>query len=160
MTDAEFQLAPIRIRSAREADVPPIMELMAPYVERRLLLPRDEHEIRTLLRHGFVAESGGTLIGFAAVEIYSRKLAEVQCLAVAGHWHRKGVGRQLVQACIERARELRILELMAITSSEELFMSCGFDYALPGQKKAVFIHTRDDYSREHGHTPESHPGEG
>jgi amino-acid N-acetyltransferase len=150
MTEAEPLLAPIRIRSARESDVPLIMDLMGPYVQRRLLLPRDEHEVRTLLRHGFTAESGGMLVGFAAVEIYSRKLAEIQCLAVSADWHRKGVGKRLVQACIERARELNVLELMAITSSEELFMACGFNYALPGQKKAVFIHTREEHGRGDG----------
>jgi hypothetical protein len=30
---------------------------------------------------------------------------------------------------------------MAITSKEDFFRQCGFDFTLPGEKKALFIHT-------------------
>jgi hypothetical protein len=41
------------------------------------------------------------------------------------------------------AEDLNVLEVMAITANEEFFRSCGFDFTLPGQKKALFIQTRD-----------------
>jgi len=53
------------------------------------------------------------------------------------------VGKRLVEACVNRAREEQILEVMAITSSEEFFRSCGFDFTLPGEKKALFLQTRE-----------------
>jgi hypothetical protein len=31
---------------------------------------------------------------------------------------------------------------MAITAAEEFFAECGFHFALPDQKKALFIQTR------------------
>ena len=133
----------IPIRAAREADLRQILELLAPYVARQLVLPREDHEVRSLLRHAFAAERAGCVVGFAAVEIYSKKLAEIQCLAVADDCQGQGLGKRLVRACIERAREENVLELMAITASEQFLTSCGFHYALPGQKKALFIHTRD-----------------
>jgi hypothetical protein len=34
---------------------------------------------------------------------------------------------------------------MAITSSDEFFRSCGFDFTLPGEKKALFMLTRDEH---------------
>jgi len=43
-----------------------------------------------------------------------------------------------VEACIEQAKKQEILEVMAITSQEEFFQSCGFDFTLPGEKKALF----------------------
>jgi amino-acid N-acetyltransferase len=55
-----------------------------------------------------------------------------------------GVGRHLVDACVARARDLQILEVMAITSSEAFFLACGFDFTLPGEKKALFIQTREE----------------
>ncbi|MEM6366652.1 MAG: N-acetylglutamate synthase, partial [Planctomycetota bacterium] len=55
---------------------------MRPFVSQRLLLSRTEAEIIELTRHGFVAMRQTQCLGFAAVEIYSPKLAELQCLAV------------------------------------------------------------------------------
>ena len=68
------------IRAARPDDIPQILELIEPYVAVRQLLPRTEEELAVLVRHGFIAERKGRVVGFAAVEIYSRKLAELQCL--------------------------------------------------------------------------------
>jgi len=48
------------------------------------------------------------------------------------------LGKRLVEACIEQAKKQEILEVMAITSQEEFFQSCGFDFTLPGEKKALF----------------------
>ncbi len=114
---------------------------------QRLLLSRTEAEIIELTRHGFVAERGqdgpdAELIGFAAVEIYSPKLAELQCLAVKTPFQGTGVGRALVQNCLDRARDLNVMEVMAISSSEAFLRGCGFDFALPDQKKALFCQLR------------------
>lgn len=136
------------IRPAHLSDAPAIQALVEPYVRQRVLLRRSLDEIRDLTRNGFIAERNGRVIGFAAVDIYSKKLAELQCLAVAQDVQRKGVGRRLVQACIDCARKHQVLELMAITAAEEFFRECGFDYALPDQKKALFVNTRPRYPAE------------
>lgn len=132
----------IVVRPARGADVRPLAELIAPFVARRVLLPRTVDELALLLPNYFVAEDGDQLIGCAALEIYSAKLAELRSLVVAPGYQGRGVGRLLVEACVNRAREERVLEVMAITSSEEFFRSCGFDFTLPGEKKALFLQTR------------------
>ena len=132
----------ITIRPAHIADAEAIEALVEPYVQQRVLLRRTIDELRDLTRNGFIAEREGRVIGFSAVDIYSKKLAELQCLAVSQDSQRLGVGRLLVQACIDCARKHQVLELMAITAAEEFFRGCGFDYALPDQKKALFINTR------------------
>jgi len=53
----------------------------------------------------------------------------------------RGVAKQLVSRCVERAKEEKVREVMAITATEQLFQECGFDFALPGQKRAVFVQT-------------------
>jgi amino-acid N-acetyltransferase len=70
-------------------------------------------------------------------------MAEIRSLAVSPDAQRKGIGKQLVEACVDRARQLHILEVMEITSTEEFFRSCGFDFTLPGEKKALFLQTRE-----------------
>ena len=132
----------IRIRTATPADIPAILALIHPFVEQGKLLERTVHELEDWLTHCFVAEHTGAIVGCAALEIYSPKLAEIRSLAVAESVQGAGVGKRLVQACVELARERRVLEVMAITSSDAFFMSCGFDYTLPGEKKALFLHTR------------------
>jgi len=135
-------LPPAVVRPARGSDIHPLSELIEPFVRERKLLPRTIDELALLLENYFVAEAGGRLVGCAALEIYSSKLAELRSLVVITEYQGRGVGKQLVEACINRAREERVLEVMAITSSEEFFQSCGFDFTLPGEKKALFLQTR------------------
>ena len=139
---------------------------MRPYVMQRLLLSRTQPEIIELTRHGFVAakvESDGPfegeaqlksdedteanhgqrIVGFSAVEIYSTKLAELQCLAVHHEYQGSGVGKALVARCVERARDLNVMEVMAISSSENFLLGCGFEFSLPDQKKALFCRLRE-----------------
>lgn len=136
-------LTNIIIRTAVEADLAELADFLTPFVEDRKLLPRTFNELQELLPTLFVAEHDGRIVGCAALEIYSWKLAEVRSLAVDKSMQGQGVGRRLVQACLERAREQNILEVMAITSSDAFFMSCGFDYTLPGEKRALFMQLRD-----------------
>ena len=137
------QAPPAKIRDAILNDLPAIQELLDPYVQQRKLLPRTTSELGELLKHGFVAESEGRIVGFAALNIYSKKLAEIQCLAVVGDSQRQGIGKRLVEACVQRACDQGVLEVMAITSSETFLMACGFNFALPGERKALFFQTRE-----------------
>lgn len=134
----EPPLKEVQVRAVTIADVPKIAEFIEPFVALGKLLPRTLEELNELIPHGFVAECDGQIVGFVALEVYSRKLAEVRSLAVSPDFRRQGVGRQLVDACVHRAEQLRVLEVMAITSSEEFFLNCGFDFTLPGEKKALF----------------------
>lgn len=129
----------ISMRPGLPDDAPSVHALLQPFVRQSLLLERTEEEVRSLTEHSIVAEDGGRLIGFAAVEVYSRKLAEIQCLAVASSHQSLGVGKKLVEGCVAIAAKHEILELMAISSSDEFLQECGFDYSLPGQKRALFI---------------------
>ncbi len=134
----------ISIRSAVPADITAIADLIKPFVDEGSLLERTYDEFEELLPNFFVAvDEDGTVVGCAALEIYSRKLAEIRSLAVAPSTQGQGVGRKLVEACVERARERNVLEIMAITASDAFFQTCGFDYTLPSLKRAVFLQTRD-----------------
>lgn len=132
----------ISFRTATVEDVPRLLEMLEPFVRARKLLRRSPEEIAVLTRHGFIAEADGEIVGFSAIEIYSRKLAEIQSLAVADGFQNRGIGRKLVMQCLERARELDVMEVLAISASEEFLRSCGFDYSLPDQKRALFCQLR------------------
>lgn len=122
-------------------------------MDGKMLLLRTSLELELLLRHGFIAQHAGKIVGFAAVEVYSRKLAEIQCLAVDEMYQRRGIGRELVNRCVQLANEMKILEVMAISQSEELFRACGFDYSLPNQKRALFIQPHVAASSKNSSSP-------
>ncbi|HIA62398.1 MAG TPA: GNAT family N-acetyltransferase [Planctomycetaceae bacterium] len=130
-----------QIRSSLPRDQGLILDLIEPFVQQQLLIPRSTKEVSDLLEHGFVAIDSDELVGFAAIEIYSRKLAEIQCLAVCSQAHGKGIGTQLIAACLAKAKEHQVLEVMAISSSGDFLEKCGFDYSLPGHKRALFYNT-------------------
>ena len=134
----------IRIRPACVEDLAALQAFILPFVDDGRLLPRTTEELHDLINNGFIALMEDRVVGCAALEIYSSKLAEIRSLAVSTGFQGRGIGRQLVDACVERARQRRILEVMAITSSESFFMECGFDFTLPGEKKALFLNTRND----------------
>jgi len=141
-SDAQFKFT---VRAATEDDVEDLGHFIEPFVAQGRLLPRTRDELEDLTRHGFVAVSKGKILGFAALEIYSVKLAELRSLAVSPDHQGKGIGKALVQACIDRARSQNVFEVMAITSSDEFFQRCCFDFTLPGEKKALFLQTRETY---------------
>lgn len=136
---------PIIVREACRDDIPGLEILVDRFVQANRLLPRTTDELSDLIPFGFVAIAGDEVVGFAALEIYSAKLAEIRSLAVHDNFQGRGIGKALVQKCVELAVKRNILEVMAITSSEGFFQACGFDFTLPGEKKALFMQTRDEY---------------
>jgi N-acetylglutamate synthase-like GNAT family acetyltransferase len=140
-----FDISQLVLRPACRDDVSELAEFIKPFVAEGRLLPRTIDEIEELIASGFVAGWEGRIVGFAALEIYSRKLAEIRSLAVAHELHGRGIGKKLIGACVDRAREKHIFEVMAITSHEGIFLSSGFNFTLPGEKKALFIQTRDEH---------------
>jgi amino-acid N-acetyltransferase len=133
------------VRATCEDDLESLGQFIEPFVLQGRLLPRTRDELKDLTAHGYVAVVDGRIVGFAALEIYSAKLGEIRSLAVSSEFQGHGIGKSLVQACVERARMQNIFELMVITSSEEFFQRCGFDFTLPGEKKALFLQTRETY---------------
>ena len=133
----------VTVRRVQQSDCDAVQRLIEPYVKKKILLARTIDELNDLLAGGFVAECNGEVVGFAALEVYSRKLAEIRSLVVSEPYQHRGIGRQLVKACVAEARRLQVMEVLAISSSEAFFRSCGFDYTLPDEKKAFFFSIRE-----------------
>ncbi|MEZ5944207.1 MAG: GNAT family N-acetyltransferase [Planctomycetaceae bacterium] len=134
----------IIVRPASHDDLTAIEDLIIPFVAAKRLLPRTSDELSDLIKHGFVAVADGNVVGFATLEVYSKKMAEIRSLCVAAGYGGMGIGKRLTQACVDLAREKNVYEIMVITSSDEFFRACGFDFTLPGEKKALFLQTRDE----------------
>lgn len=130
------------VRAAQPDDLNAVMSLLRPFVDARMILRRTKAEILALMTTGFVVLFQHEIVGFSSVEIYSKKLSEIQCLAVNQQHQGKGLGGILVRHCVELARSRGVMEVMAISSSDGFLINQGFDYSLPNQKKALFIQLR------------------
>ena len=152
---------PIAVRSAHLGDLPVIGRLMAPFVAQRELLRRTEGEMWNLLPQSFLAEVDGRAVGFAALEIYSQKLSEIQCLSYEESSLAPNVIAALLHVCLEKAREHGIIEVMAVVPPrlESTLIACGFHVILPGQKKAMFIRTGRRSTGRNESTPQALAGD-
>lgn len=134
MDESDLQFA-----EATQDDLADVQTFLKPFMDDQQLLPRTSLELQLLMKHGFLCRKNNKIVGFAAFEMYSKKLGEIQCLAVDAEVRRQGIGGTLVKMCVQRAREQKVKEVLAISASEEMFRSCGFEYSLPNQKRAFFI---------------------
>ncbi len=134
--------AAVEFRRATTRDVQAVSDFLKPFVNQKKLLRRTSSELELLVPSGFVAVSDSHIVGFAAVEIYSRKLAEIQCLAVEPKFQGQGLGSELVRRCVELADQRGVMEVLAISSSDSFLQKLGFNYSLPDQKRALFCQLR------------------
>ena len=68
----------------------------------------------------FVAEAGGRTIGFVTLKQTSASAVELHVLGVVPEWHRRGVGRALVEhaAAYARAEGLAVLHVKTLSPSD------------------------------------------
>lgn len=118
--------APICIRQARAADVTPICQLVNYYAAQEVMLPKNEPAVYNSLFAFVVADADGHLAGCAALKLIHDHPAEIVSLAVRPEFQRRQVGRQLVQTLLDRARELGVPTVFALTLRPAFFEKLGF----------------------------------
>jgi amino-acid N-acetyltransferase len=108
-------------------DVPSVHDLIRTFADRKLMIRRSLGELYEAIREFIVAtDDEGRVVGCAALHVFWDDLAELKCLAVAESAQGHGVGRQLVDACWESARELEIGTVFALTYVADFFERCGY----------------------------------
>ena len=125
----------IIIRIAVESDLQELENFIKPFVESRRLLPRTFDELRELLAHLFIAELDGRIVGCAALEIYSWKLAEIRSLAVAPEWQGKGLGRALTEQLLTEAKAAGVQKVVLLTNTAAEFFAREFGFALAARQQ-------------------------
>ena len=85
------------------------------------MLPRSLGELYDNMRDYFVYSEGDAVLGTCALHVCWEDIAEIRSLCVIGSARLKGIGRTLVNACIEEAGSMRIKRLFLLTYQEEFF---------------------------------------
>lgn len=115
----------VKIRMAAAKDVPEMQTIIAGFAQEGLLLPRTEKSLYENLQCFSVAEDS-QVIGTAGLHVLWKDLAEVRSLAVKAGNQGQGIGRLLVDAAVERARQLGIHQVLSLTYQTDFFAKLGF----------------------------------
>ncbi|MBV6492184.1 MAG: Amino-acid acetyltransferase [Turneriella sp.] len=117
------------IRDAKIDDAEQIYNLLEPYVQKKILLRRSREEIRAHIDYTLVYTDDEKIIGTVSLVFFSESLCEIRALVIAENVQRGGIGRALVYAAEEKAKQLqpnRPLQIFALTYTPEFFERIGY----------------------------------
>ncbi|HUT96675.1 MAG TPA: N-acetyltransferase [Dehalococcoidales bacterium] len=116
----------MKIEKAKISDVPLMHKLINHFAEKDEMLPRSLSELYENMRDCFVVKDGDKLLGCVALHVFWSDLAEVRSLAVAEDSRDKGIGVELVKACMQESKELGIATVFCLTYRPDLFKKFDF----------------------------------
>ena len=117
----------MNIRSAKVSDVKEMQALINDFAARKEMLPRSLNDLYENIFEYFVAEDdAGKVIGCGALHIAWEDLAEVKGLAVASSMHGKGIGAQIVRRAEQKALEVGVRKVFALTFKPGFFEKLGY----------------------------------
>jgi amino-acid N-acetyltransferase len=116
----------LAVEKARISDAPQIHKLANHFAQEGVMLPRALSEIYENIRDFFVIRQGEKVIACVSLHVYWSDLAEVRGLAVAEEMQNQRLGAQLIEACINEAKELGIPQVFCLTYRASFFERQGF----------------------------------
>ena len=114
------------IRKACIEDIKHIQELINHFAKLDLMLPRSLNELYENIRDYWVYIDNKEIIGSCALHVSWQDLAEIKSLAVMKKRQNKGIGTELVKACLKEAKELGAKRVFALTYNPAFFKKLGF----------------------------------
>jgi amino-acid N-acetyltransferase len=115
-----------RVEKAKITDVPEIHRLVNYFAAKDEMLARPLSEIYENIRDFFVIRQNGKLAACAALHVNWSDLAEVKAVAVAEDVQKKGLGKDLIGACLQEAKVLGLPIVFCLTYKPEFFEKQGF----------------------------------
>lgn len=117
----------IELVKAKISDIQDMQALVEDEVKKGVILPRSEDEIANNIRSYVLAKEGKRLVGYTALHIHSKKLAEIRSLIVHHDFRGKNIGAEMVGFVIDEAKDIGIgEEILSLTYVPEFFKKLGF----------------------------------
>ena len=114
------------LRGAHINDVEQMNKLVDHFAKKDLMLARPLGELYENIRDYYVYVENGSIVGCAALHIFWKDLAEIKSIAVEEDYQKRGIGKQLIQKCLEEGKALGISRLFVLTYIPEFFERMGF----------------------------------
>ena len=114
------------LRGAHINDAEQIGKLVNHFAQKDHMLARPLGELYENIRDYYVCVENGSVVGCAALHIFWKDLAEIKSVAVEENYQNKGIGRQLIEKCLEEGKILGINRVFILTYIPEFFERMGF----------------------------------
>lgn len=118
------------IRKASPKDISQIEQLLMPYVEQSIILPRSQEQLLQYLPNTWVYVIEKKIAAVVSLYAFQENLIEVRGLAVNQNFQKKGLGSHLVSFLMEHIKKNRKnkdpISLFALTYAPPFFQKLGF----------------------------------
>ena len=115
-----------RIRTAQLVDIPAILALFADEVKAGRMLQRNIEEMQTNIHLWRVAEFNDEIIGCVSLVFFNQSHCEIRSLAVAEQYRQNGLGKGLITAVLDLAKEAGAEKVLTLTRASRVFEPLGF----------------------------------
>ncbi|QTQ15068.1 GNAT family N-acetyltransferase [Treponema parvum] len=137
-----------RIREMRLEDIPAVLRLMRPFVEKGILLPRTESSLFNEINDFIIYELDDGIRACAALHIFEGAQGEIAALAVDESYSHTGIGPKLISHLTQRAKKHKLKNIFVLTTqTADWFENLGFKAAdiqtLPEKRKKTWTANRN-----------------
>lgn len=137
-----------RIREMTVEDIPAILNLIRPFVEEGILLPRTEQSLAATFSDYIVYELDDGIKGCAALHFYNDYQAEIASVAVDSVCSHLGIGPKMMEYLLDRAKSLNAQSVFILTTrTADWFESQGF---IPDEISTLPEKRRKQWSPDRG----------
>jgi amino-acid N-acetyltransferase len=117
----------ITLVKANLTDIPEMQALVISEIKEGVILNRSEDEVATNIRSYVLAKEEGKLVGYTALHIHSKRVAEIRSLIVDEAYRGQKIGQRLVKFAVEEAKALHVEEdVLVLTYQPTFFERLGF----------------------------------
>jgi amino-acid N-acetyltransferase len=117
----------IELVKAKLSDIPAMQSLVVSEVKDGIILDRTEDEVATNIRSYVLAKDGDRLVGYTALHVHSRRLAEIRSLIVDEAYRGQRVGQRMVQFTLDEAKHIGVEEdVLVLTYLPQFFLKLNF----------------------------------
>ncbi len=118
----------IELVKANLSDIADMQALVTTEVKDGIILNRTEDEVATNIRSYVLAKDNGKLVGYTALHIHSKRLAEIRSLIVDEAYRGQNVGKRMVEFTLDEAKDLGVEEdVLVLTYLPKFFEKLNFN---------------------------------
>jgi amino-acid N-acetyltransferase len=135
------------IRPLHSKDLPDILRLMEPFMQKGILIRRNPEQIQEKKTDYSVLEIDGSIRACGALHDWGESHGEIAAVATDPNYTALGLGRKIVGYLIEKAKKSGLRRVFVLTTqSQDWFESLGFKESsvdsLPEKKRKIYDQTR------------------
>ena len=136
------------LRPMQLQDIPAVLSVMSPFIQKKILLPRTSHDLEEKLSDYIVYEIDGCIRACAALHEYKDGQADIAGIAVDENFSSLGIGPKLVDYLIDRSKKQNKASVFILTTrTSDWFEHLGFKpdtvESLPAERRALWTPERN-----------------